>query len=99
MACDALQLGADDADVLSAQGDFDASELFDRAHVCQIVRHAGYVVHAVGEGYYLYVCAPLGELFGAAMQISEYGLDIDDYFTVECDAQPEHPVRAGMLWA
>ena len=97
MACDALEFGAYDANVLRALRHRYARDALHRAHIGEVVGHAGYVVHSVGERNDLYISPALGQLLRAAVQVAEYGLRVHNDFAVEGYAQSENAVRAGML--
>ena len=54
----------------------------------------------LGKGdlpFYLGIGTLLGQLFGAAMQIAEDGLYVQDHLSVEGDTQPEHTVSTRVL--
>ena len=75
------------------------ASFFHRTDIGKVVGHTCSVVHAVCESYNLHIGATFGELFRAAMQVAEHRLDVHDNFAIEGNAQPEDPVRAGVLWA
>jgi hypothetical protein len=99
MAGDAKDLRQHDPDDLRARRYVDASELFDRQAVGEIVHHAAEIVDAIGVGKEGVPRLPFRHLFGAAVVEADVGYRVDDAFSVELKNDAQDAVSAGVLWA
>ena len=97
VAGDALQLGGQGAQVLTPGRRLNVQQLLYREAISLIVNHRGSVVQAIGEGYNLDIVALLGQFFGAAVQVAENRLYLDDFLAVKGNPHPKHPMGAGVL--
>ncbi len=86
---------------LRATGDLlgDPHELLDRLDEAEVVRGRGDVVHAVRVGDALRIGHVLEELLGAAVQIADDRLRVDDALAVDLQKDAQHAVRRRMLRA
>ena len=98
MRRDAGQFAADDPDELAARRQLlvDAKEFFDRQRISDIVGQRRQVIEPVRVRDELAVGHVLGDLFVAAMQITDVRHRFGDDFAVEFQDNAEHAVRGGV---
>ena len=94
---DALQLGADHAQVLRALRHLDLADLLRRQHVRELARHRGHVVGLRRDGRVLRVGQRLGQLLVAAVEIADHRVDGDDGLAFERDDGAEDAVGRRVL--
>ena len=92
VACQAVQLGQDHADVPGALRRFHAQQLFHRLAVTQPVGNGGDVIHAVNVRIELHVGAVLGDLLDAAMQVPYNTVGAQNLFAVKLEDDSQHAV-------
>ena len=92
---DAVELAEDRADVPRSLGDLQRHDLLDGHAEGELAVEVADVVDAVEEGDYLGVVLDLAELFGAAVQVADVWLDLDDALAVDPQHHAEDAVRAG----
>ena len=97
VAGNAVQFAQDDADVLGPFRYFQPHQLLNGHAVGQLVVEIADVVHPVEQRYHLVVLLALAQLLGAAMQIADVRLDINDFFAVHPQHHPKYAVGRGML--
>src|SRR5438093_5471760 len=73
-----VELGHNDANVLSAWRRLHAKQLLDRFAISEAVRNGGNVIHAVERGDVLAIGLRLSQFLNTAVQIPNYTLRIDD---------------------
>ena len=86
---DAGQLRHHRADVLGADRDLEAEQLFDGEHEAVLHAHRRAVIEAVEVGQRLLVGLVLDQLFGAAVEQADVRIDALDDFAVEFEDQAE----------
>ena len=96
---DPLQLRQDHADVRGARGHRDPHHPLHRADQRLVVGRRRGVVHAVGVRNRPVVGLALEDLLGAAVEVADDRLGVDDPLAVELHHHPQHPVRGRVLGA
>ena len=92
-----LQFGGQGPQVFGPLGNFGPNQFFHRQAVCLVIDHGRNIVQTVGQGDYLGVIALFGQLLGATVEVAKDRLNFQDILAVKGNAQPKHPVCAGVL--
>src|SRR5258706_4885498 len=90
-------LAIEHADQLASSGDRDAKQLFGRQAERMFLVHRRDIVEPVEVGQRLQVGFMLDQLFGAAMEQADMGIDAPDHLTVEFQDEAQHPVCRRVL--
>ena len=85
-ARDALQLGEQHPDVAGARRHHQPDQLLDRADVGEVVGRRRHVVHAVGVRHVLEERVELEQLLGAAVEVADDRVAVDDALAVDARA-------------
>ncbi len=85
------------ADVAGARRHHQADQLLDRADVGEVVGRRRHVVHAVGVRHVLEERVELEQLLGAAVQIADDRVAVDDALAVDAQLESQHAVGRRML--
>jgi hypothetical protein len=97
MVREARELAEGHPDRRAARGDLEAHQLLDPHREPHVVAEGREVVHPVGDRDRLVVGAVLRDLFEAAVEVADLGLEAHDALAVELDDVPERPVRGRVL--
>ena len=89
----------DGPDVARPRRDHEADQLLHRPDVGEVVRRRGHVVHAVGVRDVLEERVELEELLGAAVEIADDRVAVDDPLAVDLELQAQHAVGGRVLRA
>ena len=90
-------LGIEHADQLRALRHLDPEQLFDRQAERVLLIHRRDVVEPVEIRHRLQVGLVLDQLFGAAVEQADMGIDALHHFAIELEHQTKHAVRGRML--
>ena len=99
VAGEPVQFGKNYANVSGAGRSIHIQKFFHRFAIAQAVRHRRYVIHAVHVGIEHGVCAVLGNLLHAAMEVTDHALRPQNLFAVQFQNHTQHAVRRRMLRA
>ena len=99
MRQDAADFGVQDADQLAAIGHVEAEQPLDRETEGMLLIHRRDVVQPVEIGNVLEVGAGLHQLFSAAMQQADVGIDALDDLAVQLQHQTQYAVGSRVLGA
>ena len=97
VAGDAIELAQNQADVLGTFRHFHFQGLFDRPHVDPFIVEVGHIIEAVKQRCYLLKILAFCQPLGAAMQVSDMRVHVNDALAVERENHAENTVRGGML--
>src|SRR6267378_7259901 len=85
-------LAIEHADQLASSGDRDAKQLFGRQAERMFLVHRRDIVEPVEVGQRLQIGFMLDQLFGAAMEQADMGIDAPDHLTDDTRSETRHAV-------
>src|SRR5262249_41848781 len=85
------------ADKLRALGHLDGEQLFNRQAKCVLLVHRRDIVEPVEIRHRLQVGLVLDQLFGAAMEQADMGVNALHHLAIEFEHEAKHTMRCGML--
>ena len=99
VAGDPVQLRQDGADILGSRRSLHVEQFFHRLAIAEPVGNRSHIVHAVHVRGKLDVGPVFGNLFHAAMQITDDAFGPQHLFAVQLQDGPENSVGGGVLRA
>ena len=91
--CDAVQFGKNSAQVMCSRRNREAHHLFDCLNPDEAIGNRGDVIKTIPVRSDHRVHAILGNLFHAAMQVTDVAVEIYNCFAVESQDDAQHTVR------